>query len=179
MARNRNADQVQVRRPSLVSVDLAQRSKDGSGDGTMTSLMQKLPSAGDTREAVSSAAQRAVDWGRDALSSARDQFSDVSLPDTLQNVSLPGRKPKRRSRMRWWLIGLIGLAAAAAFVGYRWMQGSSEEDDLYAEDWPAEPSNTPGAGNEPHEDDRTAELDAEQTLDVRQASGAPAGVNQP
>ena len=144
----------------------------------MSTLMQKLPSAGDAREAVSSAAQRAVDWGRDALSTARDQFSDVSLPDTLQNVSLPGRKPKQRSRRRWWLIALIGVAAAAVFMGYRWMQGSNEEDDLYAEDWPAEPSNTPGAGTEPREDDRTAELDAEQSLDVRQAASAPASVNQ-
>lgn len=177
MARTREAEQAQTRRPSLVSLDFSQRGKDGSGDGAMTALMQKLPSAGDTREAVSSAAQRAVDWGRDALSTARDQFSDVSLPDTLQNVPLPGRKPKQRSRMRWWLIGLIGLTAAAAFLGYRWMQGSSEEDDLYAEEWPAEPSNTPGAGNEPREDDRTAELDAEQSLEVRQATGASAGIN--
>lgn len=179
MTRTRETDQVQVRRPTLISLDLSQRSKDGTGDGAISSLMQRLPSAGETRDAVSTAAQRAVDWSRDAFSNARDQLSDVSLPDSLQSVSLPGRKPKRRSRRRWWLVALIGLAAAAAFMGYRWLQGSSDEDDLYAEDWPAEPSNTPGAGNEPREDDRTAELDAEQTLDVRRASGAPAGINQP
>jgi hypothetical protein len=179
MAQTREAEQQETRRRSLITIARAQSNKDGSGEGAMTSLMQKLPSAGDTRDVVSSAAQRAVDWGRDALSSAREQLSDVSLPEPLQNVALPGRKPKRRSRMRWWLIALIGLAAAAAFLGYRWMQGSSEEDDLYAEDWPAEPSNTPGAGNEPREDDRTAELDAEQSMDVRQATGAPAAINQP
>ncbi len=177
MFRTHESESPQARRTARLSVDLAARSKDGASDG-VGALVQKLPSAEDTREAVAAAAQRAVDWGRDALSSARGQLADVSLPESLQNVSLPGRKPRRRSRPRWWLIAILVLSAAGAFMVYRWMSGSGDEDDLYAEDWPAEPSNTPGAGGEPREDDRAAALDAEQTLDVRQHAGARAGINQ-
>ncbi|HEY7294637.1 MAG TPA: hypothetical protein VH916_06330 [Dehalococcoidia bacterium] len=145
----------------------------------MSTLVQKLPSADETREAVSAAAQRAVGTVREALSSARGQLSEVSLPDSLQNVPLPGRKPRRRRQPRWWLMIALVVVAVGAFLTYRWMSGSDEDEDLYAEDWPAEPSNTPGAGGEPREDDRAAELDAEQSLDVRQQTGAPAGVNEP
>ncbi|HLZ68519.1 MAG TPA: hypothetical protein VKV26_01280 [Dehalococcoidia bacterium] len=167
----------QTGRSARLSLVVPGRDSDGT-DGAIGALVHRLPSAEETRDAVSGAALRAVDWGRGAFSSARGQLADVSLPEPLQNVSRIGRKPKRR-RSRWWMLALIAVGVVGAALAYRWLSGSEEDDDLYAEDWPAEPSNVPGAAGEPREDDRTAELDAEQSLDVRQQTGAPAGVNQP
>lgn len=144
-------------------------------------LVHRLPSAEDTRDALSSAAQKALDRARDVIGSAREQMSDVSLPESLQNVQLPRRKQRRRGPSRLVILALVGGLAVAAFLAYRWFGGHAEADDaeLYAENWPAQPSNTPGAGGEPREDDKTASIDAEQSQAVRSQNGAPIGVNQP
>jgi uncharacterized protein YjbJ (UPF0337 family) len=136
--------------------------------GTGNMLVQKLPSSDDSRDSLVGTAQRAVDRARDTVSSAFDQ-----LPDSLQNVPLPGRKQKKRRASRFVIIGVVVALATGGYFLYRWLNGGGQPMDYgIQESWPAEPN--PGPVNEPREDDRQASLDAEESVSVLDATGTPA-----
>ena len=137
---------------------------------TMASVMQRLPQADDTREALVGAAHRAMDRTRGAMSSALEQMPELSLPsfpDALQSMpSLPDPRRRKRNRRPWMLIlGAVAAVAAGGFLAYRWMTRTTPEDYGIDDEWPAEPN--PGNKKQEPEDDRQASLDAEESLDAR------------
>ncbi len=135
-----------------------------SDTGSM--LIHKLPGTDDTRDSVVGTAQRAMDRARGTVSSAFDQTAD-----SLHNLSIPGRKQKRRWPSTFVLIAGIGALAAAGYFVYRWLNGGSQPMDYGIEEsWPSEPSR--GPVNEPKEDDAEASRDAEQSAAVFEG-GAP------
>jgi len=154
--------------------------RESSNGSTVSSIRNRLPSTDDARDSVLSGAHRAVDRARGTVSTAIDQLPELSLPDSLQGISIPGRQKKRR-RSRLLVVAVVVGASAAAYFLYRKFMGGSDDfdrEDLYAENWPAQPSNTPGAGDEPHEDDATASLDAEQSAAVLNGATAAPSTRQ-
>ncbi len=132
--------------------------------GTSNMLVHKLPGTDDSRDSVVGTAQRAMDRARGTVSSAFDQTSD-----SLHNLSIPGRKQKRRGPSRFILLGGIAVLAAGGYFVYRWLNGGSQPMDYgIQESWPAEPS--PGPVKEPKEDDAEASLDAEESAAVLDGS---------
>jgi len=141
--------------------------------GTGNMLVQKLPGTDDTRDSLMGTAQRAVDRARGTVSSALDQLPEISLPDSLQNVSLPGKKKRKRGPSKLVLVGVIVALATGGYFVYRWLNGGGQPMDYgIQESWPAEPN--PGPVDEPHEDDRQASLDAEESVAVLDGTGKPA-----
>lgn len=142
----------------------------------MASVRSRLPQTDDTRDAIVSAAQRAVERARDAVNTAFEQMPEVSLPslpDTIANVQVPRRKKKRSGPPIFVIIGAVVALAAGGFFLYRWIVGPSDDDFGIDEDWPEEPNF--GNTKQAPEDDRQASLDAEHSLEARGAV-PPAGV---
>jgi hypothetical protein len=144
-------------------------------------LVQRLPGRDETRGAVVSAARRTLGRARDTASAAMEQVPEFNLPQPLQNTPIAriGRRRSRRPQIfRMLAIAAISLTVMA--LAYRWLAARGESnEELYAKDWPAQPSNTPGAGGEPREDDKTASADAEESLRMRETMPSPTSINSP
>lgn len=117
----------------------------------------------EAKDSIISTAQRAVDKARGTVGSALDQ-----LPD-----SLPRRK-QRHGPPKLLIVVIIAAAGAGAFFVYRWLNGGQSEDYGIDPSWPAQPDY--GPKDEPRENDKQAEIDAEQALAARTggAFGTPA-----
>jgi hypothetical protein len=149
---------------------------------------QKRPSVDESRDAILSAAQRTVERAREAVNTALDQLPEISLqaipegishgiqaiplPQALANVPIPGKKEKKRGGPPWKLFLVLLAAGSAGYFAFRWFTRSQDEDFGIDEDWPAEPDY--GNKNQPPEGDREASIDAEESLEMRDAV-PPAG----
>jgi len=95
-------------------------------------VVQRLPSADDARESLGTTAQRAVGRARSTLNTAFDQLPELSLPEPLQNVQMPGRKPRRkRMRRRLVWVGLAVAMIAGGYIAFQKLMGSHEPDDIW------------------------------------------------
>jgi len=136
----------------------------------MAQLRQRLPQADETRDALLTAAQRAAERARDAVNTALEQLPELSLsaaPQALPRaINVPAVRRRRRRGPNWMLIaGVLVGAGAAAYLVFRWLTRTTDEDYGIDEDWPEEPN--PGNQNQPPEGDREASLDAEASLEAR------------
>jgi hypothetical protein len=112
--------------------------------GAVPAVAQRLPNAEDARESLTATAQRAIERARGTLNAALEQLPDLNLPDQLQNVPVPGRKPRRgRLRRRMLIIGIAATVITATVLVLRRLTSNPQPEEIWGGYTP------PGAPVEP------------------------------